>query len=360
MVFNGVVSDGASRTVTASLPGCGSATANYTAPASCSVASPTDQPKLELEKLVNKSVAQKGEVLTYTIVLRNTGTASATNVTVSDDFGAGISYVANSATAPANTTFTAGTPSLWQVSSVEVGQSLTLTFQALADVEGVLYNTATIPGDTAKVCTTVPFRVCPGTDFAFSLTVAAGRNTYQWYRNGTAITGATSATYVATTPGSYSASSGDIGSPTACVNGSCCPFIVEELPALAAFSLTATSPTCNGATTLTNGTLTLTGLSSVTGLTYELAKGTSFTAGTPITSGQNAIPASGLLSSTLTAGTYWVRIYNATGCFTDASAEIVVIPCECPTPKCVPTVVRKVVRAGGGSGPAPAGGGGGR
>ncbi|WP_461137333.1 SdrD B-like domain-containing protein, partial [Spirosoma terrae] len=37
-VFAGLVSDGASRTVTASLPGCSTATTTYTAPASCSVA----------------------------------------------------------------------------------------------------------------------------------------------------------------------------------------------------------------------------------------------------------------------------------------------------------------------------------
>ncbi|GAB2558358.1 SdrD B-like domain-containing protein [Spirosoma areae] len=38
MVFTGLTSTGASQTITASLPGCGSATATYTAPASCSVA----------------------------------------------------------------------------------------------------------------------------------------------------------------------------------------------------------------------------------------------------------------------------------------------------------------------------------
>ena len=37
-VFNGLVSDGTSYTTTASLPGCGSATAAYTAPVSCTIA----------------------------------------------------------------------------------------------------------------------------------------------------------------------------------------------------------------------------------------------------------------------------------------------------------------------------------
>jgi len=354
----GLTSDGSLNTVTvmSSATACGMTSVTYTAPASCTVT--PGQPKLELEKLVNKSVAQKGDVLTYTIVLRNTGTASATSVTVTDSFSAGISYVANSATAPANTTFTAGVPnSTWQVASLAAGQSLTLTFQVIADVEGILYNTATIPGDTATVCTSVPFKVCAGTDFAFQLIVPAGQSSYQWYRNGTAIGGATSATYVATMIGSYSVSAGGIGSQSACSTGSCCPFIVEELPAIAAFSLTATAPTCVGDVPQTNGTLTVTGLSSVTGLTYELSKGTSFTAGTPVTSGKTALPANGLLSSTLTPGMYWVRVYNAAGCFEDANVEIMAVPCECPEPKCVPFVVKKIVRT---TPAAPVGGGGGR
>ncbi|WP_293689918.1 hypothetical protein, partial [Spirosoma sp. 48-14] len=76
--FTNLISDGAIHSLTATLPGCPPASATYTAPASCQL------PNLVLEKLVNKSKAQLGEVLTYTIVLTNTGKASATNVTVRD------------------------------------------------------------------------------------------------------------------------------------------------------------------------------------------------------------------------------------------------------------------------------------
>ncbi|WP_293687636.1 SdrD B-like domain-containing protein, partial [Spirosoma sp. 48-14] len=51
--------------------------------------------RLTLDKVVNKSKAQLGEVLTYTIVLTNVGSTTATNVTVRDSTTSGLTYIAN-------------------------------------------------------------------------------------------------------------------------------------------------------------------------------------------------------------------------------------------------------------------------
>ncbi|WP_408641488.1 DUF11 domain-containing protein [Spirosoma telluris] len=130
-------------------------------------------PTLSLDKFVDKSKAKIGDVLTYTLVLTNSGTGSATNVVVHDSSSIGLTYVANSATAPAGTTFTAGVPSSsWSIATISGGQSLSLTFQARADSSGILYNKATIPGDTATVCTSIPIIMCAGDVYTFRLTVA--------------------------------------------------------------------------------------------------------------------------------------------------------------------------------------------
>ncbi|RYF77843.1 MAG: hypothetical protein EOO39_02970 [Cytophagaceae bacterium] len=77
-------------------------------------------------------------------------------------------------------------------------------------------------------------------------------------------------------------------------------------------------------------------------LLYEVVRGNAFESGEPVTTGKTALPASGELGvlQIQTAGTYWVRVYNETGCYSTVS--VVVPPCECPTGKCLPIAVRRV------------------
>ena len=103
-----------------------------------------------------------------------------------------------------------------------------------------------------------------------------------------------------------------------CADFSCCPFIVKEVAPVSSFSLAGTSPTCSGAVSLTNSQIQLTGLTSTTAspLTYQLTKGgNSFETAARLTPDRLPLPESGVLSTTLSAGTYWVRVYNKSGCY---------------------------------------------
>ena len=337
MVFNSLVSDGNSHTVTASLPGCSTATATYTAPGSCKPVNP----KLAIDKLVNKSKAKVGDVMTYTLVLTNVGSVSATNVVVRDSSTTGLRFLTGSATAPAGTTYTPGAPiSTWTVGTLSVGQSLSLTFQAIADSSGILYNTATVPGDTAQVCTSVPVKVCAGSVYNYRLTAPAGRSSYRWFRDGVELLTQTSNVLDVTQPGSYSLAVDNVTGK--CPDFSCCPFIVEEdtLPTVKA---TAIPVTCIGTTPQTNGQIILSQVNPA--YTYQYSLGASFNPGASLSGAAQLVPANGVLVSNLAnpvaAQAYTVRVYNSSGCFTDVTVMLQPTACSCPPQVCTPFVIQQ-------------------
>ncbi|WP_461089712.1 DUF7507 domain-containing protein [Spirosoma gilvum] len=338
-VFNGLISDGVSHTVVASQSGCSTVNTAYLAPASC-----TPAPQLTLDKLVDKSTAQVGDVLTYTLVLTNTSTVTASNVVVRDSSMTGLSYIANSATAPVGTTFTPGSPiSNWIIPAISAGQSLRLTFQARADSTGILYNTATIPGDTAKVCTSVPVHMCAGDEYAFELTAPAGRSSYKWYRNGVEIVGATTNVLSVTTAGTYSLVVD--GSSGQCPDFSCCPFIVVE-DTLPNFKAKALPVSCVGNTAQSNGQIVLSEFG--TGLTYQYSLGASFNPAASLSGAAKAIPGNGVIVSNLgnpvTAQAYTVRVYTASGCYRDVTVILMPTVCGCPADICAPYVIKQTKR----------------
>ena len=111
----------------------------------------TETPKyadLAVTKTTDKPQPNVGETITYTVTLRNDGTATATNVAVTDTLPANVLFV--SATPAAGTTFTPSaapvTGGVWRVPTIAPGQSLALTLTATATLPGVLYNNATITG----------------------------------------------------------------------------------------------------------------------------------------------------------------------------------------------------------------------
>ena len=341
--LSGLSSGTGSHTVTATYAGLTTTTV-YTAPAAFTATAPT----LQLEQFVSQSRAVVGDVLTYSLVLTNPGSTTAATV-VSSSLSSGSTYVAGSATVPAGTIFTPGSPtSSWTVPSIGAGQSLTLTFQVVVNSTGILYSTASIPGDTASVCTSIPVKICVGEEFTFQLTAPPGRSSYQWSRtvNGTTtvLAGQTTNVLEVTAVGEYSLA---VDNATGlCADFSCCPFIVEA-DSVASFSLVALAPTCQGPTSLTNGQITLSGLVSTTATTYtyQVAQGAAFGVGILITPTQQALPPTGLLSNSLAAGTYTVRVYNALGCFRDV---VVIVPpanCQCPADVCTPFVITQTKRA---------------
>ncbi|GAB4000444.1 hypothetical protein GCM10028807_53430 [Spirosoma daeguense] len=336
--LTGLTSNGGSHTVTAALSSCGLATATYVAPDGCF------RPVVKLEKQVNKSRAQRGDTLTYTLVLTNEGTSPATNVVVRDSSGIGLTYLANSATVPASTTFSPGVPiSTWLVSSLTPGQSLSMTFSAIADSSGILYNTATIPGETAIACTSVPIKVCAGEQFRFILTVAPGRSTYTWLKDGAPIPGETTNTLSVTAVGVYSLLTDS--APGNCPDFSCCPFILEEEP-VPYFKAMAVPVTCLGNTSQANGKIVLSDFDAAH--TYQYSVGTTFDSANPLSGAAKAIPTGGVVVDNLVNPTiatfYTVRVYNASGCFKDVTIVLDPTVCACPTDRCVPFVVKQTKR----------------
>lgn len=358
-IVNGSLSDGSSHTVTASLPGCSSMSATYTAPASCSVAPPS--PSLKLDKKVSARRARLGQVISYTVTLANTGPVAATSIIVSDTYTAGLSLV------PGSISVTAGsyTPSIeggtWAVASLPINATATLTYAVSVLAEGILYNTARRPGnpdqpddpgEEVQVCTSVPFAVCKGVPFALELSAPTGHDRYQWYytapgsSSGTVVSDGTLNTFTATLAGEYTIVINN-GIVDRCVEAACCPILIEETD-VPSYTAVTRNPTCTGTIPQANGQITLMDLGpDPTQYSYQVSPGSLFSAAsaTPAAS----IPASGIISSALTQGTYtvrvWVKINGALSCPRDLTVTLTA-NCACPEAICVPVVVRKTSVSG--------------
>lgn len=314
---------------------------------------------LSLKTTIDKERTAIGSELTIRIVLTNASERVVEDVTVRDSLSTTVTVQPGSATAPTGTTFSA--PALpkqtgtWLITRLDPGQTKTLTFRAIVTDVGVVYHTAQVPGTVVKTCATVPVLVCSGDEYAFEITAPDNKGEYSWERT---IDGKTSilanqrgSTLLVNAPGAYRTVLA-VGQP--CPDGACCPFVIEPVPDVPAYSLTGTSPTCSGTAVLVNGNLRLSGPGSTSGLTYQLATGGgSVETGSLLTARPQPIPATGLLSINLTGGLYRVRVFNAAGCFRDGSVTIAPANCnaDCPPEKCVPFVVRQTRRAGRLTGP---------
>ena len=238
--------------------------------------------------------------------------------------------------------YAAGVPvGLWTIPTLPVNGTATLTFSASVTMEGVVYNTATIPGDTATVCTSIPILVCKGSGYGILVSAPAGYTRYQWYRrSGTAqemlVADGAVNSFTATEPGEYRVVVNS--EPGKCPDLSCCPLIIEE-DSIPQFTVSAKSPTCVGNQPQPTGSLTLLGLGqNPAQYTYAISEGSSFTLANPT---KLAVPANGVVLSNLSESkTYTVRVFNQLGCYRDVTVTITVT-CTCPEEACVPIVIKK-------------------
>lgn len=206
--------------------------------------------------------------VTFTVSLINHSSVNPTLIKVKDLLPAGLTF--QSATVPAGT-FYNSTTGIWNVGSALqpagaglANDTLVLSIVAKATARGVLLNTAGIQslretndnlGTSSSACITVPEQLCEASNM--TLHAPAGQTGYQWYRNGTLITGATDSLYSATEAGSYTV---DYGSGGGCATGNCCPVVIEMLTRPAASNTPVTA--CAGST------LTLTSSTGTAGDTY--------------------------------------------------------------------------------------------
>ncbi|KAB7727309.1 choice-of-anchor E domain-containing protein [Rudanella paleaurantiibacter] len=307
-------------------------------------------PKLELNKLVSKRQAQVGEVVSFTVLLANTGLASATGVVVSDTHTAGLSLLPGSVTVSAGS-FTPGlNGGQWAIASLPAGATATLTYSASITGEGLVYNTASIPGvptTDVKTCLTVPMQVCQGEPFAIKVNAPEGYSRYQWYltapgaTTSTLVADGTLNSFTATLPGSYSVLI-DSGLANTCPSQGCCPIVIEEV-AVPSYTALVKNSSCVGSTPQADGQITLVNLGTAGRYYYQVSPGTSFN---PAQAGAvAAIPANGVVSTGLLPGNYtvrvWLMINGQPACPRDLTVAVVE-SCACPTNVCVPVVVRKI------------------
>jgi uncharacterized repeat protein (TIGR01451 family) len=183
---------------------------------------------LNITKVVDRSVIQIGETVTYTISVWNTGTKDTTGVEVEEFLYAGAQLV--SAT-PSSGAYNEDTK-IWKTGDVVAGgakETLVVVVRVIAGgnwLNSAVVRDPKIPIDPPTVCVSAIIPICTERGESLELSAPTGYATYQWYRNNQPISGAVSRTYVATEAGSYtvkeSLSSG-------CPNDLCCPVIVADV-----------------------------------------------------------------------------------------------------------------------------------
>jgi uncharacterized repeat protein (TIGR01451 family) len=115
---------------------------------------------LVLGKAVSDATPNVGDTITYTLTLKNTGPADATNVQVTDRVPAGMAFVAST---PSQGSYDSAT-GLWTVGTVPNGAVATLAIQATVVTPAAKTNTATVTHPTSSTplpTTTRPSRHSP-------------------------------------------------------------------------------------------------------------------------------------------------------------------------------------------------------
>ena len=286
-------------------------------------------PVLSLINQVSSNRGEVGQILTYTLVVINSGNAPATNVLVRDSISSGLVMLPGSITTLGGT-FSLGSPvNLWTIPSIPASSTVTLVFSASVTSDGVVYNTASIPGTIAKVCTSIPIKFCKDATFELELLAPTGYSLYQWFRrSGTGqeikVYEGPVSSFTATEFGEYRVMATDMSG--LCLDLSCCPIIIQN-DSIPLVTVITRSPTCVANQPVANGQLTVMGLgNNPTSFRYAISEGSSFTVVNPTV---QAIPANGLIANELAGDrAYTVRVYNATGCFRDVSTNLI-SNCQC-------------------------------
>ncbi|MBK8444909.1 MAG: DUF11 domain-containing protein [Sphingobacteriales bacterium] len=198
-----------------------------------------DSIDLALDKSIDKTIAQIGEQVTFTITITNEGGTDASGVSVSDVLPTGISYVSSSASQGSYDSATG----VWTVGDFLANDApKTLTIVGTILSEGVHYNTAEISvmngtdidstpnngvvgeDDIDKVCVSVPMQICDDGSQSVTLFAETGLVNVMWYKDGVQV--GTGSSYTTNQAGSYTYTADNGG----CTTGTCCAVILEAIP----------------------------------------------------------------------------------------------------------------------------------
>ena len=160
------------------------------------------QVDLSLSKSIDKAKPAIGDVVTYTITVKNSGILEATGVMVKDSLPAGgVSYTGNTLVRGGNS-YTQGT-GMWNVGTIAPGDSAIIDITATVLAQGVFFNVAEVfamdqddmdswpndgaldQDDLASTCFSVPIDFFAGDEFAVS--VPSGYQGIKWFYNGVEI-----------------------------------------------------------------------------------------------------------------------------------------------------------------------------
>lgn len=199
---------------------------------------PTPSVDLSLIKTVNQSRPALQDVVSYSLVVTNSGTGTATGVEVKDLLPAGLLY--QSATGG---TYNPNT-GIWSIGSVAANGTATLVITAKVVHEGTWFNKAEVSkcdqpdpdstpnndvlteDDLSVACIAIPVNICSGDVYQIGL--PSGYTGVQWYKDGQVIAGATASTLQVTDAGNYTFTAANSQCPIegCCpaifVNGTCC------------------------------------------------------------------------------------------------------------------------------------------
>lgn len=232
--FSVPADSGIGKTITAAFANDGACIANstYDAREACPI-----RYDLALNKLIDKSRANVGEDVVFTIEVINEGEAAATGVVVEDVLPIGATY------SGVHTVSKGGfNGTNWTIGTVDVGTRETMMITMTASQAGVFFNDAQInvmtetdsdstpdndrigEDDMDDACFSVPFDYCEGD--MITATAIGGYYNYQWYKDGVAIGGATNRVYDIVEVGQFHYTA------TIAENGGdniefCCPIIVQ-------------------------------------------------------------------------------------------------------------------------------------
>jgi len=197
---------------------------NITGPAAeCSI--PSGNSDLRITKtLVGAKTRALNEVVTYKVVVKNLGPATATNVVVKDSVSTGLQLTGGTAT---KGTFTS--PS-WSIPSIASGDSAELTVTAKIISEGISFNYALIKSadqtdpsknnNTADVCVSAAYKLCVGNRLEVS--VASTFTNVVWFKNNVQV--GTGNSILLSEVGTYTYTATNVTCPAS----GCCPIVIES------------------------------------------------------------------------------------------------------------------------------------
>ena len=269
----------------------------------------TTNADLGVSILLDKTTPSVGETINYTFNITNNGSDVPLNVQNQIVLPTGFSmtnFNTNAGTFNQNT-------GIWNVNSIPVGQTFSLTITGKPTAEGVAYATSQIINSSisdnnsanngASVCYSILVRLC--SDATYMAHIDKKYSNIQWYKNSIMIAEATADSLLINSAGTYT-----FTSSTPCPQGGCCPIVVTTGQVANDLSVSPPTITTCGNYNLTNLTVSLNNTILTNNLTYYANQTDASTGSNPIGSIVNK------------SGIYWVRYKPTDTCGSVGSVNV--------------------------------------